>query len=48
MAKPKTKKEAKPVKNEKNIPAWFNKEQDIVETTREEVEELDKILTELI
>ena len=31
-----------------NEPAWFNKEQDIVETTLEEQEELDKILSELV
>ena len=34
-------------KNE-NIPAWFNKENDIEETSKEDEEELDKILNELI
>lgn len=34
--------------NNKNIPAWFNKEQEVLETTQEEVEELDKILNELV
>ena len=33
---------------EKAVPVWFNKEQDIKETSDEEVEELDKILNELI
>ena len=37
----------KTVKEEK-LPAWFNKEQEIVETTKEEQEELDKILNELV
>lgn len=32
----------------KNLPAWFNKEQEVLETTKEEVEELDKILNELV
>ena len=41
--KPVTKK----VKEEK-LPAWFNKEQEVVETTKEEQEELDKILKELV
>lgn len=45
------KKEDKPtvkkVKEEK-LPAWFNKEQELNETTREEQEELDKILNELV
>ncbi|MBR3146244.1 MAG: DnaD domain protein [Bacilli bacterium] len=41
--KPTTKK----VKEEK-LPAWFNKEQEINETTKEEQEELDKILNELV
>ena len=35
------------VENE-NIPAWFNKENDIEETSKEDEEELDKILNELI
>ena len=33
---------------EKAVPVWFNKEQEIKETSDEEVEELDKILNELI
>ena len=37
----------KKVKEEK-LPAWFNKEQEINETTKEEQEELDKILKELV
>lgn len=37
----------KKVKEEK-LPAWFNKEQEINETTKEEQEELDKILNELV
>ncbi|MCI8459781.1 MAG: hypothetical protein HFE81_00150 [Bacilli bacterium] len=32
----------------KNLPAWFNQEQEVLETTKEEVEELDKILNELV
>ncbi len=34
--------------NNKNLPAWFNKEQEVLETTKEEVEEMDKILSELV
>ena len=37
----------KKVKEEK-LPAWFNKEQEISETTKEEQDELDKILNELV
>ena len=33
---------------ESSLPAWFEKEQKIEETTAEEVEELDKILSELV
>ncbi len=40
--------EKKDVKVEENLPAWFNKEQDVVETSQEEVDELDKILKELV
>ena len=36
------------VKEDKNIPAWFNKEQDIEEIEEKEKEELDKILEELV
>ncbi len=35
------------VKDE-NLPAWFHKEQNVTQTTNEEVEELDKILNELV
>lgn len=35
-------------KVESEIPAWFNKEQEVEETTREEQEELTKILNELV
>ena len=35
-------------KNVTQIPAWFESKQDLTETTQEEVEELDKILKELI
>ncbi len=40
----------KQVKKEKeqSLPAWFSKEQEIEETNEEDLEELDKILTELI
>ena len=38
----------KTVKEDKNIPAWFNKEQDVSEINNEEKEELDKILEELV
>ena len=34
--------------NDNNIPAWFDKETNVEETTKEESEELDKILKELI
>ena len=35
-------------KTESSEPAWFKKEQDIIETTDEDIEELDKILNELV
>ena len=38
----------KTVKEDKNIPAWFNKKQDVLEINNEEKEELDKILEELV
>ena len=49
----KAKENKTPVKEEKKknvtqIPAWFESKQDLTETTQEEVEELDKILKELI
>ena len=40
-------KEEKTTKND-NIPAWFNKENNIEKTSKEDEEELDKILNELI
>ena len=43
------KKEIKPkINNKQSLPAWFSKEQDVSETTSEDIEELDKLLTELI
>ena len=47
MVSPKEKSHPKKV-IDKDVPVWFNKEQNILETTEEEVEELDKILNELI
>jgi len=41
--KPKEKKE-----QEQSLPAWFSKEQEIEEASSEEIEELDKILKELV
>ena len=38
----------KVIKEEKNIPAWFNKEQDVEDLEDSEREELDKILAELV
>ena len=38
---------SKKVKEEK-VPAWFNKEQEVTKTTKEDDEELDKILSELV
>lgn len=46
-----TKKEEKTINKkikEEKLPAWFNKEQEVIETTKEEQEELDKILSELV
>ena len=34
--------------NENNIPVWFNKEQEVVSATSEDIEEMDKILNELV
>ena len=48
IGKSKTTNEKKVVKEDNNIPAWFNKEQEVIETTQEEVEELDNILKELV
>ena len=44
IVKPKT----KVIQEEKNIPAWFNKEQDVEVLEASEREELDKILQELV
>ena len=49
----KAKENKQPVKEEKQkkttpLPAWFESKQDLTETTQEEVEELDKILKELV
>ncbi|MBQ6497543.1 MAG: DnaD domain protein [Bacilli bacterium] len=38
----------KSIKEDKNIPAWFNKEQELEEINESEREELDKILEELV
>ena len=38
----------KKVEKEEHLPAWFKKEQEIKETSEEDIEELDKILNELI
>ena len=42
-SKPKTLKN-----DDKNLPAWFNKEQELDKTSAEEEEEMDKILSELV
>jgi len=51
MLKPKeatVKVKNKKEEDNKNLPIWFNSVQDVEETTKEEVEELDKILSELV
>lgn len=50
MIKPKetAKTKAEKLDSNKNVPAWFNKEQEVEEATSEEIEELDKILNELV
>jgi len=48
IVQPKEKNNIKTHGVDKAVPAWFNKEQDISQTTDEEVEELDKILNELV
>ena len=49
MMNQKTEKVNNSIKKEKvDLPAWFNKDQQVMETTKEEEEELDKILDELI
>ncbi len=35
-------------KTSKDIPAWFNKEQEVLETSKEDIEEMNKILSELV
>ena len=47
ITKKEEKNTTKKVKEEK-LPAWFNKEQEILETTEEEKDELDKIISELV
>ncbi len=42
-------KDKKDVKiDDKNLPAWFNEEQEVEEASKEEIDELDKILNELV
>ena len=36
------------VKKEAPLPAWFHKNQEVEETSKEEQEELDKMLRELV
>lgn len=48
LIKPKETIKVKNSNSEKNIPAWFNKEQEVLETTKEDIEEMDKILSELV
>lgn len=50
LIKPKetTSKRKEKVNTDSSEPAWFNKEQDVLETTEEDAEEFDKILNELI
>ncbi|MBQ9019475.1 MAG: DnaD domain protein [Bacilli bacterium] len=35
-------------KKEEQLPAWFNKEQEIIKTTKEDIEEIDNFLKELV
>ena len=44
----KTKTKVKKESSEKNIPLWFNKENDIEEISKEEQNELENILNELV
>ena len=48
LDKNKEKSTKKETDNSKNLPIWFKQEQKINKTTDEEIEELDKILNELI
>ena len=43
-----TVKEKVKVEKDSSVPIWFNKEQDILKTSREEEEEFDKLLKELV
>ena len=47
IIKPKEKKITK-TDNTQDLPVWFNKENEVAETSEEDVEELDKILKELV
>ena len=47
IIKPKEKKITK-TDNTQDLPIWFNKENEVAETSEEDVEELDKILKELV
>ena len=47
IIKPKEKKISK-TDNTQDLPIWFNKENEVAETSEEDVEELDKILKELV
>ncbi len=44
----KDKEKKKPTPAKQTLPAWFSKEQEVEEVTDEDMEELDKILTELV
>ena len=44
----KDKEKKKPTPTKQTLPAWFSKEQEVEEVTDEDMEELDKILTELV
>ena len=48
IVKTKEKKVTKNSSNVQEVPAWFNKDQEVEETSQEEIEELDKILNELV
>ena len=48
IIKPKKEKVPNKYKENTNLPAWFKKDNDIEETTSDDVEEIDKILNELI
>ena len=48
IIKPEIKKVPEKKNNKTSLPAWFSKDNSIEETTAEEIEELDKILDELV